>query len=377
MDFSLYFFSANDQASYSKRYSFIIEAAKYVDQHGFKAIWTPERHFQEFGGSFPNPSVLSAALAAITSNIEIRAGSVAFPLHSPIRVAEEWALIDQLSSGRVGLCLATGWHRADFILNPHNYADRRNITFNGVQLIRDLWAGKTVEFQGVDGQTVHIQTFPRPFRQTIPLWLVHTSNPQTWLKAAELNTNVLTLFDSFDRLKANIINYREARAKNGFDPDEGIVTLGLHTFISDNDSEVKNLVKEPLQEYLATFLKQRDSDVTLQGESRAISETEKKILTNLAFEDLYENRSLLGSIPKCANLVERLKAIGVNEIAALIDFGVNFDLVINALPKLKELKTMFQNSNVSSNPLKKKIPNSTILDSDNENLSSLNWYFNR
>ncbi|RCJ16569.1 luciferase [Nostoc sp. ATCC 43529] len=377
MDFSLYFFSANDRASYSERYSFILEATKYIDKNGFKAIWTPERHFQEFGGSFPNPSVLSAALAVITSNVEIRAGSVAFPLHNPIRVAEEWALIDQLSFGRVGLCLATGWHRADFILNPQNYADRRAVTFNGIQMIRDLWAGKTIEFKGVDGQIVPIQTFPRPFRQQIPLWLVHTSNPQTWLKAGELGTNVLTLFDNYDRLKANIINYRNARAQNGFDPDAGIVTLGLHTFISDSDTEVKSLVQEPLQEYLATFLKQRDSDVTLQGESREISQAEKKLLTNLAFEDLYENRSLLGSISKCANLVERLKAIGVNEIAALIDFGVDFQLVLNALPKLTELKTMFQNITTSSNNLKNEISHSAPLNSNNEKLPSLTWYFNR
>lgn len=377
MEFSLYFFSANDRAAYRDRYSFILEATRYIDQHGFQAIWTPERHFQEFGGSFPNPSVLSAALAVLTHNIEIRAGSIAFPLHHPVRVVEEWALVDQLSFGRVGLCLATGWHRADFVLNPQNYDDRRSVTFNGVQLVRALWAGETVEFKGVDGQVVPVQTFPRPFRQSIPLWLVHTANPQTWIKAGELGTNILTLLDNFDRLQANISNYRQARAEHGFEPDKGIVTLGLHTFIGDNDAEVKALVRDPVQQYLATFLKQRKSDAGLQGESKEITEAEKATLTALAFEDLYENRSLLGTIPKCADLVERLKEIGVNEIAALIDFGLDFKLVLNALPKLKELKEMFSTSAVPSGKLKNETSHSTPPQIDRQPSLSLSWYFDR
>jgi len=47
----------------------------------FRAIWTPERHFHAFGGPYPNPSVTGAAVAAITSNLDIRAGSCVLPLH--------------------------------------------------------------------------------------------------------------------------------------------------------------------------------------------------------------------------------------------------------------------------------------------------------
>ena len=64
-------------------------------------VWTPERHLHAFGGLFPSSSVISAALAASTQRIRIRAGSVVLPLHSPIRVAEEWSVVDNLSTGRV------------------------------------------------------------------------------------------------------------------------------------------------------------------------------------------------------------------------------------------------------------------------------------
>src|SRR6185295_17743730 len=103
----------------------LMEGAKFADRNGFAAVWTPERHFHAFGGLYPNPSVTSAAIAAITQRVKIRAGSVVLPLHHPLRVAEEWAVVDNLSNGRVGLAFASGWHSIDFVLAPQNYADRK------------------------------------------------------------------------------------------------------------------------------------------------------------------------------------------------------------------------------------------------------------
>ena len=85
------------------RYRLLLEGAKFADREGFTAVWTPERHFHAFGGLYPNPSVASAAIAALTTRVQIRAGSVVLPLHHPARVAEEWALVDNLSQGRVGI----------------------------------------------------------------------------------------------------------------------------------------------------------------------------------------------------------------------------------------------------------------------------------
>ena len=229
MDFSVYFFASNDDYDFGDRYRFILEVARRIDELGFHAIWTPERHFQEFGGSFPSPAVLSAALAATTRNIEIRAGSVVLPHHHPVRVVEEWALVDQLSRGRVGLCLATGWHQGDFVFYPQNYSTRRDFTLANVSILRRLWRGETIEFPGPDETTLSVRTYPRPYRTDLPLWLVHTSNPATWVSAGELGMNVLTLVDSWEKLAANINHYRQARERSGI-AGRGVVTLGLHTF---------------------------------------------------------------------------------------------------------------------------------------------------
>ena len=133
-----------DSAFDGDKYRLLFEGARYADAHGFSAVWVPERHFHEFGGLSPNPSVLCAALARETHRIQLRAGSVVLPLHHPIRVAEEWAVVDNISGGRVGVAFASGWNPADFALAPQNFGNHRDVMFAGIEQIQDLWRGGSV-----------------------------------------------------------------------------------------------------------------------------------------------------------------------------------------------------------------------------------------
>ena len=90
--------------------------ARFADQNDFTAVWLPERHFHAVGGFSPNSSLLAAALARETTRLQLRGGSVVLPLHHPVRVAEEWSLVDNLSNGRAAIFIATGWHPERFRL---------------------------------------------------------------------------------------------------------------------------------------------------------------------------------------------------------------------------------------------------------------------
>ncbi|WP_431783036.1 MupA/Atu3671 family FMN-dependent luciferase-like monooxygenase [Streptomyces chumphonensis] len=338
MDFSVYFFSANDRNDFGERYRFILDVARFIDRHGFTAIWTPERHFQEFGGSFPNPAVLSAALAVATENLRIRAGSVVLPHHHPVRVVEEWALVDQLSAGRAGVCVATGWHQGDFVFYPEHYEGRREYTLDHVSTLRALWRGETVAFPGPGGRDLDVRTYPRPRQPELPLWLVHTSNPQTWIEAGRRDLNVLSLLTSWEKLEENIASYRTAREEAGHDPSGGVVTVGMHTFVGDDEQAVRDLVHEPVKRYLASFMTQKRADEAVGGARRESGADEQDKVAELMAEDYYARRSLLGTPDKCAATVERLRSIGVDEVACLVDFGLPFQTVLDALPALDALR---------------------------------------
>jgi natural product biosynthesis luciferase-like monooxygenase protein len=365
MKFSGFVFAAEDHYSHPERYAFLFEVAEYLDRNGFTALWTPERHFQEFGGSFPNPAVLSAALAARTQRLQLRAGSVVAPHHHSVRIAEEWALVDQLSKGRAGICFATGWHKRDFVFYPENYQDRKELTFQKIDEVRRLWSGQSLRFPGVDGE-VDVRIHPRPVQQGIPSWLVFSSDPGIWTKAGEMGLNVLALLNSWNAIAEGIAHYRDSRERAGHDPATGVVTLGLHTFIGTSNAAVRKRVEAPLKRYLASFLLAKNDDNKLSSRHAPMTDAERDLILEGAFQDLFDSRSLLGDLDKCERVVDQLKAMGVDEIAALIDFGLEFPAVLDALDSLTELKFRFD---------RKAAPELAISGSGQE--GDFSWYFNR
>ena len=283
MDFSLFYFASAAQAPAQDSYKLLIEGAKFADQHGFSAVWTPERHFDSFGGPFPNPSITSAAIAAITDRIQIRAGSVVLPLHHPVRVAEEWAVVDNLSNGRVGISFASGWNTDDFLFAPENYAHREEVMRREIETVRRLWRGETVTFAGIGDRELRVRTLPRPIQRELPVWLTAAGPTETFRLVGELGAYVLTdlLGQSIEMLAEKIDVYRRSWREHSHGPEAGHVTVMLHNFIGEDEW-----------------------------------------------------------------MIDRLREIGVDEVACLIDFGVGFDSMMASLRYLEQLMRASNNSDV-------------------------------
>ncbi len=345
MDFSLYFFSGDGSTASRDKYKLLLDCAKHGDEHGYAAVWTPERHFQDFGGLYPNPAVLSAALAMVTKEIELRAGSVAVPLHHPIRVAEEWSVVDNLSGGRIAICAASGWHPNDFILapkpTPAYYKNRRNEMIDSLDIIQRLWKGETVTMEGIDGEPVQTRMLPRPIQPELEFWFASQGAPETLIKAGEMGGHILTglVNQPLHELEQKIKLYREAREKAGHDPAKGKVSVMLHTFLGTDNSVVKEQARKPLTNYLRTFLRQQDN---FKSDFDLATEADKDALVSFAYERYFEESTLLGTVDKCENLINNLIEVGVTEVACLVDFGLEHQTVLEGLTHLNELKDRYR-----------------------------------
>ena len=358
IDFSLFYFSGDEADGHGKgKYRLMLEGAKFADTHGFMAVWTPERHFHAFGGLYPHPAVAGAALAAITENVQIRSGSVVLPLHHPIRVAEQWSMVDNLSNGRVGLSIASGWWPRDFVLMPQNYAEAKKNMFRDIEKVKALWRGETVTFIGVDGAEEHITTLPRPVQAELPVWVTTAGNPETFIEAGRIGANVLThlLGQSVEKLAPKLLAYRRARADAGFDPATGIVSLMLHTFVGDDDDQVRELVRQPMKDYLGTsvslvkeyawafpaFQRPVGYDVSNDDDLIAsLSPEDTDAVLEFAFLRYYQTSGLFGTPESVQPMIDTLKGMGVDEIGCLIDFGVPTDVVLASLPHLDRAKNI-------------------------------------
>ncbi|GCE27474.1 hypothetical protein KDA_29580 [Dictyobacter alpinus] len=346
INFGLIFFSSGETPFHKHKYRLVIESTKFADQHDFSSVWIPERHFTKDGWLYPNPAVLQAALARETRQIQLRAGSVVLPLHNPIRVAEEWAMVDNLSGGRVGIAFASGWHPNDFSLAPENYEQRQQVMYQGIETIKKLWRGEKIQVTGGDGRQVEIQTYPTPIQAELPYWVTAAGNPATFAKAGEIGANLLTHMynQSVPELAEKIRIYRNARAEHGYDPATGQVSVMLHTFIGQDEETVRQQVQGPFCEYLksASYL----------VNAIAYSRGQQVDLNTLSEEDLNEylhfvmdrlistQRVLFGTPEQCVDLMVQLKDAGVTEIACQLDFGVDVDVVLENMPFLNQLKDL-------------------------------------
>ncbi len=347
LDFSLFYFASEAGGPDTDRYRLLLEGAKFADQHGFKAVWTPERHFHSFGGLYPNPAVVGAALAAVTGRIQLRAGSVVSPLHHPARIAEEWSVVDNLSHGRVGISFANGWHDRDFTLSPGNFADRREVMRRNIGTVRQLWRGEAVEFPGGRGNAVAIKIFPRPVQPELPVWVTAAGSPETFKLAGEMNAGVLThlLGQDLDDLGRKIALYREARRAHGH--GEGCVTIALHTFVGEDLTAVKEKVRGPLCRYLADsadLLKGLSQALYPGAEMKNLAPAEMQALIDYSFNRYFDLCGLLGTPATCRTILQKLAALGVDEIACLIDFGVETDDALASLRLLDGVRAEFQSA---------------------------------
>jgi natural product biosynthesis luciferase-like monooxygenase protein len=353
IDFSLFYFSADAGENPANKYRLLIEGAKFADDNGFVAVWTPERHFHAFGGLYPNPSVTNAALAMVTKRIQLRSGSVVAPLHSPLRIAEEWSVVDNLSHGRAAISFASGWMPEDFVLRPENFASRKEVMFQYIDTVRRLWRGERVAMPGPLGEKVQVQSLPRPVQAELPVWVTTAGNPETYEMAGAISANVLThlLGQSLAEVAEKVAIYRQARREHGH-AGRGHVTLMLHTFVSDCPDFVRETVRHPLTEYLRTsadlIKKYSWSFPVFKRQSQSVNDLdfadlsweEMDAILAHAFDRYFETSGLFGTPETCLKMIGAVKAHDIDEVACLIDFGVSPDMVLANLAHLNALRNL-------------------------------------
>ncbi len=202
--FSLLFFANAPAEAEIGKFDLFRASSRFADEHDFEAVWIPERHFHAFGGIFPNPALMAVVLAESTRRIRIRAGSVVMPLHHPIRVAEEWAVVDNLSNGRVDLGFARGWNPNDFVIAPEHWNERHRVTVEGIEAVRKLWRGEPYEGGNGEGRHVSLRVHPLPLQKDLNVWFTCSGGPERFEEAGRAGFNVVTalLFQKVDELAA-------------------------------------------------------------------------------------------------------------------------------------------------------------------------------
>jgi alkanesulfonate monooxygenase SsuD/methylene tetrahydromethanopterin reductase-like flavin-dependent oxidoreductase (luciferase family) len=191
-------------------YAAMLEMAGWADKVGFSTVRISEHHGVE-DGYLPSPLVAAAAISARTRNMRISIAALVLPLHDPIDVAEQVAVLDLLSGGRVDLTIAAGYVASEFQMFGVAERGRAKRVKTGIDLLRRAWSGESFEH---DGRTVRVT--PRPLQQPHPpLWL-GGSTPAAAKRAARLGIGFDTHIAELHRV------YCEEARQIGFTPSSWI-----------------------------------------------------------------------------------------------------------------------------------------------------------
>lgn len=159
-------------------YAAALDQAAYVDEHGLGTIVVSEHHASE-DGYLPSPLVFASAVAARTRTAHISLSAVIATLHDPVRLAEDVAVLDLVSGGRVSLILGLGYRPEEYAHLGVPWAGRGKRLDETVAVLLEAWKGEPFEWQG---RTVHVT--PRPLQEPHPFVLVGGSSPAAARRAA-------------------------------------------------------------------------------------------------------------------------------------------------------------------------------------------------
>ncbi|QLE75882.1 amino acid adenylation domain-containing protein [Streptomyces rectiverticillatus] len=354
-DFSVYFFGDYPQdadadadaadggaAPREGKYELLLETARFADRNGFHALWMPERHFHSFGGLFPNPAVLAAALSRETSRIRLNAGSVVLPLHDPIRVAEEWSMVDNLSGGRVGIGIASGWHANDFVFFPERFGRHKEAMYEQLEQVRRFWRGEALRRTTGDGEA-DVRLFPRPVQGAPPMYTAVVGNPASFELAARHDLGIVTnlMTQSVEQLAENVALYRRTREQHGLDPAAGRVAVLMHTYLAGRHDVARAEAYEPLSRYMRASLSLFGGVTNSLGHNvdlSSLSEDDLDVVFRRAYDRYCDQRALIGTVDSVAPVVHSVTAAGADEIVSLVDFGVAPDELRASLTHIDALR---------------------------------------
>jgi len=133
-----------DRADPAERYRLAVAQIVHAEACGFDSAWVAQHHFHEDEGGLPAPFVFLAQVAARTSRIRLGTGIVTLPLELPVRVAEDAAVLDLLSGGRLELGVGPGGNMAAFSAFGLDSNERGALFARHLDVLRDAWAGRAL-----------------------------------------------------------------------------------------------------------------------------------------------------------------------------------------------------------------------------------------
>ena len=284
-------------------YDELLEQVEAADSLGFDSFWVAERHFHEYG-AIPRPPVWLAAAAQRTRRIRLGAGVVVLPFDNPLRTAEDYAMVDVLSRGRLNLGVGSGYLRheyAGFGIDPE---EKRARFDEALQILLRAWTGERFSYAGtfhrVDDVQLNVVPVQRP---RPPVWVAVLRSEGVPLVGAR-GLPVMTIpYAGAERIEEfgdAVAAFRTGFLGAGGRAEDATALFGLHTYCAEDAASARAAARDAMDRYVRTrlYAKQRPFDLLVEKDLVAFGGPEEII-----------------------RIARRYEAVGFTHFLAIMNFG--------------------------------------------------------
>jgi alkanesulfonate monooxygenase SsuD/methylene tetrahydromethanopterin reductase-like flavin-dependent oxidoreductase (luciferase family) len=306
-----------------------IEQMAWTEELGFDSIWLTEHHFIEYGLSV-SPAVLAAAAAMRTQRTRIGLAAAILPFHDPVRLAEELAMVDILSGGRLDVGIGRGNRPVEFEGYRVPQIESRERFEEALEIVVRAWTRERFSFEGRHFTIPEVRVIPKPLQQPHPPLYVVCVSPDTIENTALRGLPMLNslLRGPIDPLVQQRDTYVKACRKAGRSEAEIAQLLGRwgvsrHIYVAPTDAQAVAEARDAemwYQEALRRFLIPEDIDRVhplLQPGFRTLADRMAKV----TWEQLVTETLAFGSPDTVADKIAELRDLGVGEVLCWMNFG--------------------------------------------------------
>ena len=300
-----------------------IDLAVTAEELGFDSIWLAEHHFSAYG-LVGSPLLVAAAIAQRTERIKIGTAVLVLPLYNPVRLAEEIALVDQMSGGRVQIGIGRGYLPEEFRGFALEQEHSREMADEAVEILIQAWTRDRVFFAGKHFSVDDVAVLPKPFQSPHPPVHHAAVSMSSFEKAGAAGVPILTSpnFTPVQTVRRQFAVYTAALAENGHDPAKFELPLMEQVYVGESEAEAFDTPRESAMWYQA-MLGARVPGAT--GKAPKGYEQWDRIAENMksiSYEEIVEKGANFGTAERAVERITTLRDdAGINSYLGWFSFG--------------------------------------------------------
>jgi alkanesulfonate monooxygenase SsuD/methylene tetrahydromethanopterin reductase-like flavin-dependent oxidoreductase (luciferase family) len=230
----------------------VLHLARRSEELGFDSFWISEHHFTNYGGILPRPQILLAALAQQTHTIRLGTAVSLVPFDNPVRLAEDFGLVDVLSGGRLEFGVGRGLFGFEYDGLGIQQDESRDRLEEGVKVIRAAWQSEHLTFAGRFTKVDSLTILPRPLQKPHPPMYVAAVNPESYEWAAQEGHSILQVlyFAPIERTAEQVVRYRTGLEQNRHERSSKMLVAISPTHVAPTSESAKREAEGPLMNYV-------------------------------------------------------------------------------------------------------------------------------